>query len=77
MSKTLSIRIDHETESEIAVLAGQAGSRNAAIVGAIREAYRRQVLEQVRTESAALSADPEYLADVQGAREAMGEDHAW
>lgn len=69
--------MDETTEAELGALAEQAGSRNAAVVIAIRDAYRRHLLEQLRTESAALNNDPAYRADVEGARTAMGDDDAW
>ncbi|MGQ0626192.1 MAG: hypothetical protein ACT4PP_16290 [Sporichthyaceae bacterium] len=77
MSKTLSIRVDEITEAELSALAEQAGSRNAAVVSAIRDAYQRHIHDRLRTESAALNNDPEYRAEVQAARAAMGDGDAW
>lgn len=77
VSSTLSIRVDGETAGKLAALAQRSGSRNAAIVAAIDAAYRELVLERLREESRALAANPEYRADVEAAREAMGAGDAW
>lgn len=73
----MSIRVDGDTERELAALAEQAGSRNAAVVTAIHAAYRQHLRDQLRAESAALRDDPEYQAAVRAAREDMGADEAW
>lgn len=77
MSTTMSIRIDSDAERELRALAEQSGSRNAAVIAAIRAAYRNQLRERLRAESTALREDPEYQAEVRAAREDMGADAAW
>ncbi len=73
----MSIRVDGDTERELAALAEQAGSRNAAVVAAIHAAYRRHLHDRLREESAGLRDNPEYQAAVQAVREDMGADEAW
>lgn len=71
------IRVDEDTARELQALAQQAGSRNAAVVAAIHETYRGQVLDALRAEAAALAEDPDYQADVRAARMEMGAGDAW
>ena len=68
----MSIRIDGVTEGELAALAEQADSRNAAVVAAIHAAYRQHLRDRLREESTALRDNSEYQAAVQAAREDMG-----
>lgn len=77
MSTTLSVRVDESTEQELAQLTASGTSRNAVIVDAIHEAYRRAVYDEMRRESAALQQDSEYQAEVREIREDMGADDAW
>lgn len=73
----MSIRIDGGTARELAALAEQAGSRNAAVLAAIHAAYRQHLHDRLREESTALRDNPEYQAAAQAAREDMGVDAAW
>lgn len=77
MSTTLTVRIDEQTEHELTELAADSSSRNAAIVEAIHEAYRRRAYARMRDESEALRDDPEDGAEIRAVREAMGADDAW
>lgn len=77
LSTTVSIRVDDETSRKLAALAQRTGSRNAAVVAAIDAAYREYVLEQLRAEARALTANPEYRAEVAAANTDMGGDDAW
>ena len=77
VSITMSIRVDGGVERELAALAEQAGSRNAAVVAAIHAAYRQHLRDRLIEESTALRDNPEYQAAVQAAREDMGADEAW
>jgi predicted transcriptional regulator len=77
MSTTLSVRVDDETEHELAELARGSTSRNAAIVTAIHESYRRAAYERMRRESDRLRDDPVDRAEVQAARQALGGGDAW
>lgn len=77
MSTVVSIRVDDETARELGELTQRVGSRNAAVVAAIHAAYRQHVFDRLRDESAALSGDPEYQAEVAAARADMGADEAW
>lgn len=77
MSATLSIRVDSETEEELATLTADGRSRNAAIVSAIHEAYRQAAYARLREDADALRTNPEYQAEVQAARADMGAEDAW
>lgn len=77
MSTTMSLRVDEATQREIAELAGPERSRNAAIVEAIHEAYRRSLYAQMHQDSEALRTDSDYQTEVRAAREDMGADRAW
>ncbi|MGQ0465591.1 MAG: hypothetical protein ACT4QG_09760 [Sporichthyaceae bacterium] len=77
MSRTVSIRIDEATERELDQLAARSGSRNAAVVAAIHAEYRRQAYQALRATGTRLGEDPDYLADVAGARAQLGSDDAW
>jgi predicted transcriptional regulator len=77
MSNTFTIRADERTERELSELTNHGRSRNAVVVEAIHEAYRRSVLAAVAEDSARLRSDPGYMAEVQAAREDMGVDDAW
>lgn len=74
---SFSVRIDEETERELASLTEETTSRNAAIAEAIHETYRNHAYERMRRAAEALRDNPEYLAEVKAAREAMGSDDAW
>jgi len=77
MSNTLTIRVDEQTEHELAELTKAGSSRNAVITSAIHRAYREAVYEGMRREAEALRGDAEYQAEVRSAREDMGADSAW
>jgi tRNA(Arg) A34 adenosine deaminase TadA len=79
MAKTVpfSFRFNEETQRELESLTAEASSRNAAVVEAIHQAYRGYAYERMRRESQALSNDPEYHAEVEAIREAMGTGDAW
>jgi predicted transcriptional regulator len=77
MSTTITIRIDEQTERELAELTESGTSRNAVVTCAIHREYRRVVHARIRRESEALRADPDYQAEVRAAREDMGADSAW
>lgn len=77
MSSTLTIRVDEETEHELAELTKSGRSRNAVITSAIHRAYREAVYERMRHEAEALREDDAYRAEVRAARENMGADGAW
>jgi predicted transcriptional regulator len=77
MSTTITIRIDEQTERELAELTKSGTSRNAVITCAIHREYRRVVHARIRRESEALREDPDYQAEVRAAREDMGADSAW
>jgi predicted transcriptional regulator len=77
VTTTVSIRVDDETSRKLAVLAQRAGNRNAAVVAAIDAAFRELRLSELRRESSALAADPDYQAEVESARADMGAGDAW
>jgi hypothetical protein len=77
VTTTLSIRVDEATQRELAELTRDGVSRNAAIVNAVHEAYRRSVYERIRREAEKLNNDPEYQAEVRAIREEFGHDDAW
>lgn len=77
MSTTLSIRVDGETERELATLTADGRSRNAAIIDAIHEAYRQDAYARMRRDAEELRANPDYQAEVRAAREDMGIEDAW
>ena len=77
MSSTMSIRLDDATRREIDELTKAGKSRNAAIVDAIHEAYRQSMYDEMRQTSLRLRDDPEYQAEIEAAREAMGAGDAW
>jgi predicted transcriptional regulator len=77
MSVTLSVRLDEETERELAELASESSSRHAAVVNAIHEAYRHLVLERIHRGSTDLDNDPDDRAEVEAARQELGGGGAW
>jgi hypothetical protein len=70
---TLTIRTDPEVESALAALTSSGQSRSEAARAAILEAERTHRRAQLRTETAALSNDPE---DVAASRELAAEMNA-
>ncbi len=77
MSSTLTIRMDPQTENELAGLTWDGRSRNAAVRDAIHLAHRQQILDQVRQESEALLHDPEDLAELKQIQKEMESLRAW
>ncbi|HJQ47688.1 MAG TPA: hypothetical protein VJ870_15425 [Amycolatopsis sp.] len=77
MSTTLTVRVDEQTEHELAELTKSGTSRNAVITSAIHRAYREAVYEQMHREAETLRQDAAYQAEVRAARVDMGADSAW
>lgn len=77
MSTSFTVRLDDDAERKLAALMSDGSSRNNAIRYALDVSYRHLVNEQMREESARLLHDPEDLAEVNAAREAMGAGDAW
>lgn len=77
MPTTLTIRVDEQTEHELAELTKAGVTRNAVITSAIHRAYREAVYERMRREAQTLREDDAYQAEVRAAREDMGADSTW
>lgn len=77
MTTSFTVRLDDETEQKLAALTKDGNSRNTAIKYAIDVSYRAMLHTQMTYESAALLKDPEDLAEINAAREAMGSGDAW
>ncbi|MER7080497.1 hypothetical protein SAMN02982929_03118 [Saccharopolyspora kobensis] len=77
MTTSFTVRLDDETERKLAALTKDGSSRNTAIKYAIDVSYRAMLNQQMTYESAALLKDPEDLAEISAAREAMGSGDAW
>jgi hypothetical protein len=74
---SFSFRFDEETQRELASLTTETTSRNAAVVEAIHENYRKHAYERMRRESTELHNDPADRAEVEAARLALGGGDAW
>ena len=77
MSTSFTVRLDDHAERNLDELTRDGSSRNAVIRYALELAHRTQADDQMRRESAELLEDPQDLAEVGAAREAMGAGDAW
>jgi predicted transcriptional regulator len=77
MPTSFTVRLDTERERKLSELTEDGQSRNAVIRYALDLAYRARIEDRMRRESAALLEDPADLAEIRGARAAMGAGDAW
>lgn len=77
MAYAMTLRLDDESERELAELAEGQPSKSAAIAEAIHLAYRSHREQQLRAEAEALVSDPEDRAEIRAVREEMDALGAW
>ena len=74
---TITFRTDPESEDALAELTATGLNKTDAIKAALIMAARAQRRERLRSEAAALAADPEDVAEIRAVREEMDGLRAW
>lgn len=77
MSRSMTFRLNDDTQQKLEELSEGFASRSAAVTAAIDHAWRYLRDEQLRVESADLAADPDDQAEMRAVAADMEEISAW
>jgi hypothetical protein len=74
---TITFRTDEETDRALAELTADGLNKTEVIKAALIELARIRLRERLRTEAAALAANPEDLAEIRAVREDLDAIRVW